>query len=117
MNQILSSDDLPPLHKTPFDELLQQQLERSISQHFFEHCSRVTQIMLNNCIWNLTICSSGLILVLQCSSSGVYWYITSHLAQIAEQLQSFAGNARIRIVPPAGMGIAFELGVDDIKPD
>lgn len=117
MNQLLSPDDLPPIHKTLFDEVLQQQLERSMSQHFYEHCSRITQILLSKCEWHLTTCSSALILVIECSDIGVYWYITSHLAQIAEQLQSFAGDSRIRVVPPAGMGIAFELGVDEIRPD
>jgi hypothetical protein len=110
-------DDLPAAQPSSLDAILQHQLAKSVSQHFYESCTRITQILLTSCKWRLSPHANALILTITCPDAGTYWYITSHLKEIARQLAAFAGDARIRVLPPQGIGVPFEMGLDEILPN
>ncbi len=112
---LLPPDDLPPLETMQADKVLNRQLEDSLSKHFYETCDGVTQALLLSCEWYLTLKSGELNLVIDCPTMSLNWRVLNNMVLIGNALEHFAQSAKIRICPPEGMGLPFELRVDEIS--
>lgn len=111
----LHSDDLPPTEVTQVDTMLRLELERTTGRCFFDSCDRITQALLSNCFWYLTIDSHSLMLIVDCPSVVTYWHIVNHLVQLGIKLEPLASSAKIRVNPPLGKGTSFDISVDEIS--
>jgi hypothetical protein len=110
----LPSDDRPPVQFSQDDKTIQRQLKEALNKGFYEACSGVVQGLLLTCEWHLTTEADALTLVIACSNMTVNWRVLSNLTAIGQSLERFTPNAKISICPPIGMGIPFELRVDEI---
>jgi hypothetical protein len=113
--QSLPPDDMPPLEVTQLDRMLHQELEHSTGQSFIRACDRITQALLSNCPWYMTMDSGTLMLVIDCPDLVGYWHIVSNIPQLGNRLQRFSNDAKIRVYPPMGKGAPFEISVNDIS--
>ena len=111
----LPADDLPPTEATGIDKMLLQQLERSTGRCFFEACDRITRALLSSCQWYITTDGSTLMLVIDAPDIVTYWHIVSNITQIGSRLQRFASSAKVRVYPPFGKGLPFEISVSEIS--
>lgn len=110
----LSADDLPPEQPLPLDNLLRSQLEDAIGRRLYESCDGVTQSVLASCQWHVTTQAEALTLVIQCPDAATNWRVLNNLVLIATYLEAFTSSARIRVSPPAEVGVPFEMRVDEI---
>ncbi|MDF5715335.1 MAG: hypothetical protein PUP93_15995 [Rhizonema sp. NSF051] len=111
----LPADDLPPTETTQLDQILRFQLERSTGRYFYEACDRITQSLLSSCQWYLMTDNSTLKLVIDCPDIVTYWHIVSNITQISYRLERFVSDAKIRVYPPFGKGIPFEISVEEVS--
>ncbi len=94
---------------------MHRQLKEALSKGFYEACSGVIQALLLACEWNLITEAHTLTLVITCPNMTINWRVLSNLAAIGHSLERFTPNAKMCICPPLGMGIPFELRVDEIS--
>ncbi len=111
---LLPPDDLPPVEVTKQDGMLHMELERSIGRCFYQACDRITQVLLSNCQWYLTK-NATLMLIIDCPDIVSYWHIVSNIPQLGNRLARFANDAKIRVYPPFGKGMPFEIGINEIS--
>jgi hypothetical protein len=111
----LNPDDLPPDKVTSADRMIQVELERSIGRCMYEACDQITQALLSNCQWYLTTDNSTLKLTIDCPDVVSYWHIVSNIPQIGKQIERFSSRAKIRVYPPSGKGMPFEISVNEIS--
>jgi hypothetical protein len=111
----LSPDDMPPVQVTQLDRMMQVELERSIGRCVYEGCDQITRALLSNCQWYITTESSVLRLVIDCPDIVSYWHIVSNIPQIGSKLERFCKDAKIRVYPPTGKGMPFEISVNEIS--
>ena len=112
---LLPPDDLPPSEVTKQDGMLHLELERSTGRCFFQACDRITQVLLSNCEWYLTKNSTTMMLIIDCPDMVSYWHIVSNITQLGNRLERFTSNAKIRVYPPFGKGMPFEISVNEIS--
>lgn len=112
---LLPPDDLPPNEVTKQDEMLYLEFEQSIGRCFYQACDRITQALLANCQWYLTINATTLMLIIDCPDIVSYWHIVSNIPQLGNRLERFTKNAKIRVYPPFGKGSPFEIGINEIS--
>ncbi|MFN6519576.1 MAG: hypothetical protein RMY29_034490 [Nostoc sp. CreGUA01] len=112
---LLPPDDLPPTEVTREDGMLQMELEQSTGRCFFLACDRITRVLLSNCQWYLTTNADILTLIIDCPDIVSYWHIVSNIPQLGNRLERFSTNAKIRVYPPFGKGMPFEIGVNEIS--
>ncbi|MBD2681411.1 MULTISPECIES: hypothetical protein [Nostoc] len=112
---LLPPDDLPPTEVTREDGMLQMELEQSTGRCFFLACDRITRVLLSNCQWYLTTNANILTLIIDCPDIVSYWHIVSNIPQLGNRLERFSTNAKIRVYPPFGKGMPFEIGVHEIS--
>ncbi len=110
----LPSDDRAPVQLGKDDKTMHRQLKEALSKSFYEACSGVIQALLLACEWHLTTEFNVLTLVINCPTMTTNWRVLSNLAAIGHSLERLTPNAKICICPPIGMGIPFELRVDEI---
>ncbi|AFZ02837.1 hypothetical protein Cal6303_3920 [Calothrix sp. PCC 6303] len=110
----LPPDDMPPAKITQQDRIIQVELERSIGRCVLESCDQITQALLTNCQWYITTNASTVKIVIDCPDIISYWHIVSNIPQIGKQLEKFSGDAKIRVYPPTGKGMPFEISVNEI---
>lgn len=110
----LPSDDCAPVQLGKDDQAMHRHLKEALSKGFYEACSGVIQALLLACEWHLTTEAHALTLVIACPNMTTNWRVLSNLAAIGQSLERFTPNAKICICPPVGMGIPFELRVDEI---
>lgn len=111
----LPSDDRAPVKLGKDDTTMHRQLKEALSKGFYEACSGVIQALLLTCEWHLATNADVLTLVIACPNMTVNWRVLSNLVALGHSLQRFTPNAKICICPPVGMGIPFELRVDEIS--
>ena len=111
----LPADDLPPTEVTQNDRILHWQLERATGKCFYEACDRITQALLTSCQWYITTVANTLMLVIDCPDIVTFWHIVSNIPQIGNRLERLASSAKIRVYPPFGKGMPFEIGVNEIS--
>ncbi len=111
----LHADDLPPTEVTKRDKMLLLELERTTGRCFYEACDRITQALLSNCFWYLTIDSECLTLVIHCPDIVTYWHIVSNIIELGMKLEPLASSARIRVNSPSFKSTSFEIGVDEVS--
>ncbi len=111
----LHADDLPPREVTQRDKMLLLELERSTGKCFYLSCDGITQALLSNCFWYLTIDTEYLTLVIHCPDIVTYWHIVSNIVQLGMKLEPLAPSAKIRVNPPPGKGTSFEISVDEVS--
>jgi hypothetical protein len=111
----LPSDDHAPVQLGKDDKTMHRQLKEVLSKGFYEACGGVIQALLLACEWHLTTETHALTLVIVCPNMAVNWRVLSNLRAIGHSLERFTPNAKICICPPMGMGIPFELRVDEIS--
>ncbi|AKG23831.1 hypothetical protein [Calothrix sp. 336/3] len=111
----LHPDDMPPLEVTPLDQMLRLELERSTGLCFYEDCDRITQMLLSTCHWYVTTDANSLKLIIDCPDIITYWHIINNITHLSSRLEPFASSAKIRVHPPLGKGIPFEISVDEIS--
>ncbi len=112
----LHPDDLPPQETTQIDKMLYRELEHSSGVCFYQACDRITQTLLSSCEWYITTNINTLMLVIDCPDIVTYWHIVSNIAQIGNKLEQVAtGSAKIRVYPPTGKGMPFEISVSEIS--
>ncbi|MEC4815647.1 MAG: hypothetical protein SAK29_20575 [Scytonema sp. PMC 1069.18] len=107
-------DDLHPIQPTSADIILRQQLEYSISQYFYTGCDRNLQDLLSNCRWYVTTLNAAMTLVIECPDQVTNWRILQQLVPMAERLHQVVTSAKIRVCPPKGRGMPFEMRVDEL---
>ncbi|MBF2065937.1 MAG: hypothetical protein IGS39_16180 [Calothrix sp. C42_A2020_038] len=110
-----SPDDMPPAIISQLDKMMQVELERSIGRCVYEDCDRITQALLLNCQWYITSEASTLRLTIDCPDVVSYWHIVSNIPQIGSRLERFSKNAKVRVYPPTGKGMPFEISVNEIS--
>ncbi len=111
----LSADDLPPAELDQLDRLLQQQLEESISKHFYEACDGVTQGLLLRCEWHISSLADALTLEIRCPDMMTNWRVLNNIVPLSNVLKQFVPSAKVRICPPADSGMPFEVRVDEVS--
>ena len=109
------ADDLPPKEVTKGDKMLLLELERSTGKCFYDACDAITQALLSNCFWYLTIDAEYLTLVIHTPDIVTYWHIVSNIVQLGVKLEPLASSAKIRVNPPPGKATPFEIGVDEVS--
>ncbi|KAF3888189.1 MULTISPECIES: hypothetical protein [Nostocales] len=108
-------EDSHPVQVTSADIILRQQLEYSISRYFYEGCDRNIQDLLAACRWYVTSQATGLTLVIECTDQITNWRILQQLTNMAELLHKVVSSAKIRVCPPKGQGMPFEMRVDELS--
>ncbi len=111
----LPPDDLPPAEALQSDRALHQQLEEAVNKHFYEACDGVTQALLLNCQWSITITAKALTLIIHCPDITTNWRVLNNIVAIGSVLEVFSPSARIRVCPPPESGIPLEARVDEIS--
>ncbi|BAY86261.1 hypothetical protein NIES267_57670 [Calothrix parasitica NIES-267] len=111
----LHGDDLPPKEVTKGDKMLLLELERTTGKCFYDSCDAITQALISNCFWYLTIDAEYLTLVIHAPDIITYWHIVSNIVQLGMKLEPLASSARIRVCPPPGKATSFEIGVDEVS--
>jgi hypothetical protein len=112
---LLPPDDLPPAEVTKLDGMLHLEFEQSTGRCFYQACDRITQALLAHCQWYLTTNATTLMLIIDCPDIVSYWHIVSNIPQLGNRLERFTSNAKIRVYPPFGKGMPFEIGVNEIS--
>jgi hypothetical protein len=112
---LLPPDDLPPVDVTKQDGMLHLELDQSIGRCFYHACDRITQVLLSNCQWYITTNSTTLMLIIDCFDLVSYWHIVSNIPQLGNRLERFTSNAKIRVYPPFGKGMPFEISINEIS--
>ncbi|WP_390692399.1 hypothetical protein [Aetokthonos hydrillicola] len=110
----LPADDLPPTETSGIDKMLRWQLERSTGRCFFEASDHITRALLSNSQWYITTDGNTLMLVIDAPDIVTYWHIVSNIPRIGNRLQRFASSAKLRVYPPFGKGLPFEISVNEI---
>jgi hypothetical protein len=108
-------EDSRPAQATSADIILRQQLEYSISRYFYEGCDRTIQDLLSNCRWYVTTHASTLTLVIECPDQVTNWRMLQKLVTMAALLHKLVSSAKIRLCPPKGQGMPFEMRVDELS--
>jgi hypothetical protein len=111
----LPADDLPPAETTQLDRDLHRQLELSTSKHFYECCNGVLQALLLSCEWYIAINANALLLVIACPDQATTWRVLNHIVAIGGHLAQLSPHGRIRVCPPAGLGLPYDLRVDELS--
>jgi hypothetical protein len=112
---LLPPDDLPPAEVSKLDGMIHLEFEQSIGRCFYQACDRITQALLANCQWYLTTNATALMLIIDCPDIVSYWHIVSNIPQLGNRLERFTKNAKIRVYPPFGKGMPFEISVNEIS--
>jgi hypothetical protein len=108
-------DDSHPMQLTSADIILRQQLEYSISKYFYEACDRIIQDLLSDCRWYVTTQASVMVLVIECTDQVTNWRILQKIVPMAALLGKMVSDAKIRVCPPEGQGMPFEMRVDELS--
>ncbi|MFN6519549.1 MAG: hypothetical protein RMY29_034355 [Nostoc sp. CreGUA01] len=111
----LNGDDSHPVQPTSADIILRQQLEYSISRYFYDGCDRTIQNLLSNCRWYVTTHASAMTLVIECPDQVTNWRILQKIVPMGTLLHQIISSAKIRVCPPEGQGVAFEMRVDELS--
>jgi hypothetical protein len=114
-HSFLPPDDLPPAKATLLDEILYRQLEETTCKKFYQTCGPITRTLLSNCHWYFQTNASTLTLVIYCYDLKSYWHITNVMSSLTKKLKLFSNNAKIRLCPPANIGIPWEVEVNQIS--
>ena len=110
-----NEEDSRPVQPTSADIILRQQLEYSISRYFYEGCDRTIQDLLSNCRWYVTFHTNTLTLVIECPDQVTNWRMLQKLVTMAALLHTLVNSAKIRLCPPKGQGMPFEMRVDELS--
>lgn len=111
----LPPDDLPPVQLTPHDKFMRVEFERGIGRCFYQACDQITQALLSNCQWYVTLNANLVTLIIDCPDIVAYWHIVSNIPQLGNHLQRISPEAKIRVYPPTGKGMPFEISVNEIS--
>ncbi|MBD2681437.1 MULTISPECIES: hypothetical protein [Nostoc] len=111
----LNGDDSHPVQPTSADIILRQQLEYSISKYFYDGCDRAIQNLLSNCRWYVTTHASAMTLVIECPDQVTNWRILQQIVPMGTLLNQIISSAKIRVCPPEGQGVPFEMRVDELS--
>lgn len=111
----LPPDDLPPVEALQSDRTLHHYLEEAVNKRFYEACDGVTQALLLNCQWSITITAEALTLMIHCPDIATNWRVLNNVVPIGNVLQDFSPTGRIRVCPPPDSGIPVEVRVDEIS--
>lgn len=107
----LPPDDLPALDSSVRE--LSWELEEVTGEIFYNNCDPITQSLLRQCGWDVTIRSKGLTLVVICPNHRLNWQVLQSIPLLADSLQTLTNLAKIRIYPPPGAGTPMEVRVED----
>ncbi|MBC1327056.1 hypothetical protein [Trichormus variabilis] len=107
-----SGDDSHPMQPTSADIILRQQLEYSLSKYFYEGCDRTLQNLLSNCRWYVTTQANAMTLVIECPDQVTNWRVLQKLVPMGKLINQMVSSAKIRVCPPEGEGVPFEMRVD-----
>ncbi len=110
----LPPDDLPPAHWSEQDAYLRRKLEEAVNRCFYESCDGVTQALLTNCQWCLTMTTNALILIIHCADQAINRRVLNKVVAIANLLKPFSKTAKIQICPPDGEA-TVEMRVNEIS--
>lgn len=111
----LPVDDQPPDEFGQVDQLLQRQLEDSVTKHFYESCDGVTQGLLLRCQWRIASIVDALTLEILCPDMMTNWRVLNNVVLLGNTLKQFVPSAKVRICPPVDMGTPFEVRVDEVS--
>ncbi|WP_138496995.1 hypothetical protein [Nostoc sp. PA-18-2419] len=111
----LNRDDSHPVQPTSADIILRQQLEYSISKYFYDGCDRTIQNLLSNCRWYVTTHASAMTLVIECTDQVTNWRVLQQIVPMGTLLNQIISSAKIRVCPPEGQGVPFEMRVDELS--
>lgn len=114
-DNFFTDEDSHPVQLTSADIILRQQLEASICHYFFEACDRTLQELLSRCRWYTTTTASGVVLVIECPDEITNWQILRKLVPMAKRLRQMSINGKIRIYPPTGEGMPFEMRLNELN--
>ncbi|RUR73912.1 hypothetical protein ACF3DV_25190 [Chlorogloeopsis fritschii PCC 9212] len=114
-NYCLNHDDSHPAQLTSADIILRQQLENSISTYFYDACDRTIQNLLSICRWYVITCANAMTLVIECPDQITNWRVLQKIVPMATVLGEIINSAKIRVCPPANLGIPFEMRVDELS--
>ncbi|MDJ0598287.1 MAG: hypothetical protein QNJ37_05550 [Crocosphaera sp.] len=107
----LPPDDLPSLDSSYRE--LSWELEEVTGEMFYNNCNSMTQDLLRQCGWDVTVRSKGLTLVIICPNNQLNWQVLQYIPSFAESLQKLGNTAKIRVYPPPGTGTPMEVMVED----
>ncbi|ABA23551.1 conserved hypothetical protein [Trichormus variabilis ATCC 29413] len=110
-----SGDDSHPMQPTSADIILRQQLEYSLSKYFYEGCDRTLQNLLSNCRWYVTTQANAMTLVIECPDQVTNWRVLQKLVPMGKLINQMVSSAKIRVCPPEGEGVPFEMRVDELS--
>lgn len=113
-NYSFNGNEFHPMQPTSADIILRQQLEYSISRYFYEGCDRTIQNLLSTCRWYVTTHASAMTLVIECPDQVTNWRILQKIVPMGTLLSKVVSSAKIRVCPPDGQGVPFEMRVDEL---
>ena len=108
-------DDLGNFQPSSADIILRQQLEKSVSNFFYDNCDRKIRDLLSVCRWYVTTHTSAMVLVIECPDGVTNWRILQKMVPMASLLNNIASSAKIRVCPPSNQGIPFEMRVNELS--
>jgi len=111
----LPVDDLPPAEFGQLDQFLQQQLQESLTKHFYESCDGVTQGLLLACEWQVVFRVDALTLEISCPDMMTNWRALNNIVPLGTTLKQFVPSAKVRICPPPDAGAPFEVRVAEVS--
>lgn len=115
-NYFWQNEDSHPMQPTSADIMLRQQLEYSISKHFYEECDRCIQKLLSDCRWYVTThATNALTLVIECPDQVTNWRVLQKMVPMGTVLYKIVSSAKIRVCPPESEGMPFEMRVDELS--
>jgi hypothetical protein len=106
-NPNLHPDDLPCLDNRFYE--LSWELEEVAGERFYANCDPITQNLLTECGWDITITNKGLNLIVICPNHELNWEILQSIPLISDSLKTLSNSAQIRIYPPPGTGSPMEV--------
>lgn len=112
----LPVDDLPPTPLTEGDRRLFRSLTQALTRKFYEACDGVTQAILINCQWSISLPVGGQpLLAICCPDFATNTRLLHHLGLLAQVLGRFSPKATIQIQVANSKIQALEVQVD--RPD
>ncbi len=111
-SNFLPPADSPPKGLTDCDVRLRSQLSRSISRLFFDACDSSTQSLLKECDWAISTHAS-LTLSIDCSTEAKNLQVLNHIVVLVNHLYQFSPSIRIRVYPPVGTGVPFDMRANE----
>lgn len=107
---MLPPDDLAST-TTSVDRVLLLELQETVRKQFYQGCDRISQTLLIQCQWSLTLNADVPTLALLCPNSETYWHIIDNIENFGNYLRRVIPTSRIEVIPGDKKNIYLEIEI------